>query len=134
MNLLGNSVVEIAFEKAGIIKAGIPAVVGEVLPETQPVFEQIAKQKKAFLSIASKKRQLLDWRWEKHELLVEVAETHHTDHKIYHLDLPGIYQTKNQLTVLEACSQLQQLGWHIDDKTIHHGAQDDYYQGRCIDC
>ena len=121
MNLLGDSLEKIAFEKAGIIKTGIPIVLGEALPETQTIFEQTAKEKRASLSIASKKRQLIDWKWEKHELLVEVAEEHHTDHKIYHLDLPGIYQTKNLLTLLEACSQLQQLGWHIDYKTIHEG-------------
>ncbi|MEP6699763.1 MAG: folylpolyglutamate synthase/dihydrofolate synthase family protein [Bacteroidota bacterium] len=121
MNLLGERVEQIAFEKAGIIKAGIPVVIGEVLPETKPVFEQIANEKRTSLSIASKKRQLLDWKWEKQELLVEVADEHHSDHKIYHLDLLGIYQTKNLLTVLDACSQLQQLGWHIDDKTIHQG-------------
>ena len=123
MNILGDSLEKIAFEKAGIIKEGIPVVVGEVLPETEIVFERTAKERNAPLSIASHKRQVVDWNWEKHELVVEVAEDHHTDHKKYHLDLPGVYQTKNLLTVLEACSQLQQLGWKIDDKIIHKGLQ-----------
>src|SRR5574344_418638 len=35
---LGNTLAAIASEKAGIIKAGIPVVVGETLPETKPVF------------------------------------------------------------------------------------------------
>ena len=52
------------------------------------------------------------------ELIVEVAEKHKTDHKIYHLDLPGIYQTKNLLTVLETCYQLQNKGWIIPAQTI----------------
>ena len=121
MNLLGDSLEKIAFEKAGIIKQGIPVVIGEVLPETLPVFEQTAKEKNAPLFIASQKRQIADWDWSKNELVVEVAEEHHTDHKTYHLDLPGIYQTKNLLTVLEACSQLQQHGWKIDDAIIHKG-------------
>ena len=121
MNLLGNSLEEIAFEKAGIIKPGIPVIVGEVLSETQPVFEKIAKEKKSPLSIASQKRQAVGWNWIKHELVVQVAEEHHSDHKIYHLDLTGIYQTKNLLTVLEACSQLKQQGWNMDDKTVHKG-------------
>jgi len=121
MNLLGNSLEEIAFEKAGIIKPHIPVVVGEVLHETLPVFEKTATEKDATLSIASQKRQLQNWKWEKNELIVEVSEEHHTDHKIYHLDLPGIYQTKNLLGVLEACSQLQSKGWSINDKMIHQG-------------
>lgn len=118
MNLLGDTLEKIAGEKAGIIKKGIPVVVGEVLPETLPVFEAQAAALQAPLSIASEKRQVMDWHWEKHELVVEVAEPHHTDHKLYHLDLPGIYQTSNLLTVLEACSQLQQLGWKLDDTII----------------
>jgi dihydrofolate synthase/folylpolyglutamate synthase len=121
MNLLGDSLEKITAEKAGIIKEGIRVIVGETLPETEPIFEKIAKEKSAPLSIASHKRQVIDWTWEKHELVVEVAEEHHTDHKKYHLDLPGVYQTKNLLTVLEACSQLQQRGWKISDKIIHLG-------------
>ncbi len=121
MNLLGDTLEKIAFEKAGIIKEDVPVVIGEVINETLPVFEQTAKQKKAPLFIASQKRHTVDWHWHKHELVVEVMEENHTDHKIYHLDLPGIYQTKNLLTVLEACYQLQQQGWKIDDNNIHEG-------------
>ena len=123
MNLLGDSLEKIAFEKAGIIKQGIPVVIGEVIPQTQSIFEKVSVEKKSPLSIASQKRQVLDWNWENHELVVEVAEEHHADHKIYHLDLPGIYQAKNLLTVLEACSLLQQQGWKLDDKIIHKGLQ-----------
>ena len=121
MNLLGDSLEKIAFEKAGIIKEGIPVVVGEIMPETETIFKNTAKEKKAPLFIATEKRQAIDWHWGKKELIIEVAEEHHTDHKKYQLDLPGVYQTKNLLTVLEACSQLQQLGWKLDDKIIHQG-------------
>ncbi len=121
MNLLGETLEKIAFEKAGIIKKGIPVVAGEVLPETLPVFEDISKEKRSALSIASQKRKVVDWHWGKHELIVEVAEVNHTDHKTWHLDLPGLYQTKNLVTVLEVCSQLKQMGWEMDDSVIHKG-------------
>lgn len=121
MNLLGNTLEKIAFEKAGIIKKKVPVVVGEVLPETLPVFEQASKEKKSPLSIASQKRGVVDWRWDKNELIVEVAEEHHTDHKTWHLDLPGLYQTKNLITVLEVCSQLKKLGWKVDDDIVYKG-------------
>jgi dihydrofolate synthase / folylpolyglutamate synthase len=119
MNLLGDSLEKIAAEKAGIIKNQVPVIVGEVLKETFPVFEKVAHGKNASLTIASQKRQALEWKWEKHELIVEISEDHKTDHKIYRLDLAGLYQTKNILTVLEACSQLKQKGWNIDDAIIH---------------
>lgn len=123
MNLLGDTLEKIAFEKAGIIKPGIPVVIGEVLVETKPIFEQIAIDRNSSLTIASQKRQVMDWDWSKNELVAQVAEAHHTDHKVYHLELPGIYQTKNLLTVLEACSQLIQLGWKIDNGSIQKGLQ-----------
>ena len=119
INILGDSLEKIAGEKAGIIKQNVPVIIGEVLHETQPVFEKIASDKNADLTIASLKRQAMEWKWEKHELIVEVSEAHKTDHKVYHLDLAGLYQIKNLLTVLEACSQLQQQGWKIDDLIIH---------------
>jgi len=123
MNLLGDTLQQIAGEKAGIIKDHVPIIVGEVLKETLPVFEKIAADKKATLHIASQKRQVLEWKWEKHELVVEIAEEHKTDHKVYHLDLAGLYQAKNVLTVLEACTQLQQLGWNIESTVIRKALQ-----------
>jgi dihydrofolate synthase/folylpolyglutamate synthase len=123
MNLLGDSLEKIAIEKAGIIKPSVPVVVGEILPQTLPVFQQAAEKNNVQLLIASQIRQATDWHWQHRELVVEVASAHHTDHKIYELDLPGIYQTKNLLTVLEACSQLQQIGWNITDEHIHAGVK-----------
>ncbi len=121
MNMLGDTLEKIAFEKAGIIKPGIPVVIAEMIPETRPVFEQVAKEKKSSFYISTQKRKAINWSWLKHELVVEVAEQNKTDHKFYHLDLTGIYQTKNLLTVLETCYQLQQQAWKIDDEIIHKG-------------
>jgi dihydrofolate synthase / folylpolyglutamate synthase len=123
MNILGDSLEKIAFEKAGIIKENIPAVIGEILPETKKIFEQVAKERNSTLAIASEKRQAISWHWEKHELVVEVAQQHRTDHQLYRLDLPGIYQTKNLVTVLETCFQLQQQGWKIEEEDIKIGLQ-----------
>jgi len=130
MNILGDSLEKIAFEKAGIIKQNIPVVVGETLPETEKVFKQVAKEKNAFLALASDKRQAISWHWEKparrsggHELLVEVTQQDKTDHQVYRLDLPGIYQAKNLITVLEICSQLNQQGWKIEETDVKSGFQ-----------
>src|SRR4029079_10444765 len=119
------------FEKAEIIKQNVPVIVGEVLSETEKIFNEVANERKAALSIAADKRQAINWYWKKpagdrsgvHELVVEVAQQHKTDHQLYHLDLPGIYQTKNLLTVLETCSHLQQKGWNIEEQSIRLGLQ-----------
>src|SRR6476646_10431012 len=131
MNILGDSLEKIAFEKAGIIKQNVPVIVGEVLSETEKIFNDVANERKADLSIAADKRQAINWYWKKpaghhsggHELVVEVAQQLKTDHQLYHLDLPGIYQTKNLLTVLETCSHLQQKGWNIEEQSIRLGLQ-----------
>jgi dihydrofolate synthase / folylpolyglutamate synthase len=123
MNILGDTLEKIAFEKAGIIKTGIPVIIGEVLPETKEIFSQVSKEKKAPCLVATENRQAVNWHWGKHELIVEVAQKHRTDHQLYRLDLPGIYQTKNLLTVLEVCSQLQQKGWNIEEEKIKTGLQ-----------
>ena len=123
MNILGDSLEKIAFEKAGIIKPGVPVVIGETLPETKSIFEKTAAEKNAPLHLANEERNVAGWEWEKHELIVEVAEQGKTDHKKYRLDLPGIYQSKNLLTVLEACSVLKKLGFKLNEEDTRHGLQ-----------
>ena len=112
MNMLGNTLPAIAFEKAGIIKSNVPVIIGEYLPETKPVFEEKALKEDAPIIFAQEKRYVADFKSEAHLLTVEVAETHNDLHETYQLDLPGIYQTKNLLTVLEAAHQLQEQGFN----------------------
>src|SRR5450755_4276802 len=56
MDLLGNTLEKIAFEKAGIIKTSVPVVIGEKQKETYHLFEQIASEKNAPIYFASEKR------------------------------------------------------------------------------
>jgi dihydrofolate synthase/folylpolyglutamate synthase len=121
MNLLGNTLSLIAGEKAGIIKQHTPAIIGEVLPETQPVFEKFAAEQQAPLVYAQKQYYVSDWQYMRHHLEVTVAHKANDDRKTYTLDLPGIYQTKNVLSVLTAIDQLRKKDWKITDEHIHHG-------------
>ena len=123
MAFLGNSLEKIAEEKAGIIKPGVPVVIGEYLTETKPVFEKIAAEKKSALHFASQKRNIEEWQFQKNELVVSIAEKDKADHKTYHLDLPGIYQTKNLITVLEAITVLKQINFELTDAAVHTGLQ-----------
>ena len=118
MNILGDTLEKIAFEKAGIMKPGVPAVVGEFNAITDIVFRSIAAQKNVPLTYASKQRHVEGWKWQDHHLIVEVSELHRADHFTFELDLPGIYQAKNLLTVLETCAVLHHQGWRTDLKTI----------------
>ncbi|HET6252468.1 MAG TPA: folylpolyglutamate synthase/dihydrofolate synthase family protein [Puia sp.] len=120
MNLLGNTLPAIAAEKAGIIKNNIPVVIGEHHPETAPVFEEKAKRENAPLSFADRHRYVTDWKYGRHTLDVEVATSPvAAGVEWYTLDLAGIYQTRNILTVLEAVHMLRGGGWKLESQDIH---------------
>ena len=122
MNLLGNTLQAIAGEKAGIIKKGIPAIIGAVLPETEKVFTDKALQVETSITIASQQKWISDWHHDKQHLVATVA--HHQEdeqQQTYELDLPGIYQLKNLITVLETIKILRQKGWIIEEKFIKSG-------------
>jgi dihydrofolate synthase/folylpolyglutamate synthase len=116
---LGDTLPAIAFEKAGIIKKGVPVVIGEHHPETAPIFEQRAAEEGAVLRFADRQRWVSDWKYQRHTLLVEVATSPVADDKEYYtLDLTGIYQTRNLITVLEAVHTLRGLGWKLPPPAI----------------
>lgn len=121
MHMLGNSLDLIAFEKAGIIKPGVPVVAGETLPETKPVFEKKAAAEHAALHIATDYFFVTDWHVLPQELKIDVANKQTGEHNSYHLDLQGIYQAKNLLTVLTAVKQLKEKNYHITIDAIQHG-------------
>ena len=121
MNLLGDTLEKIAAEKAGIIKNKIPVVIGEILPETLPVFEKIAKEKNAPVSIATQKRNVLGFDLIDNSRSSIVVQDPQSGPRMYSMDLPGIYQAKNLLTVLETCSQLNEKGFIISQEQIEKG-------------
>jgi dihydrofolate synthase/folylpolyglutamate synthase len=124
MNLLGNTLPAIAFEKAGIIKKDTPVVIGEHHPETAPVFEQRAGEDHAPITFADQQRFISDWDYQRHHLTAGVSRSPTADDKeFYTLDLPGIYQTRNLLTVLEAVHRLRAGGWKLEQAAVHKGLQ-----------
>ncbi len=118
MNMLGNTLEEIAGEKAGIIKQNIPVIIGEALPETRKVFEGKAASVNALITFAQEKRYVAEFKNEHHQLVVDVANHASDERNKYLLDITGIYQTKNLLTVLEAAQQLHLQGWNTPVSVI----------------
>jgi dihydrofolate synthase/folylpolyglutamate synthase len=118
MNMLGDSLEKIAFEKAGIIKTNTPVVIGQATEQTRFVFDQVAAQKKAPVFYAEEKKYVAGWQYDHQQLTAEVADTHQDNHEKYTLDLPGIYQLKNLVTVLESLRHLRLLGWDLPGETV----------------
>lgn len=121
MHILGNSLEEIATEKAGIIKERVPVVVGEVLPETEKIFADTASEKNADLTLACRIRKVASYQTIEDTLSVELIDERNESHQNYHLDLPGIYQLKNLVTTLAALDELEKQGWLISEEAIHNG-------------
>ena len=99
---LGDTLAKIATEKAGIIKHGIPAVVGEANDETEPVFRTKAAEVGAPLREAYR----------------EVDET---ANEALNCSLQGDYQKKNVNTARVALSELRKLGIKISEKAMAEG-------------
>lgn len=121
MDLLGHTLEKIAFEKAGIIKQGIPVVIGETMAATKPVFTAAAANQNAAIVFADAERYVDDWQYSLEGLSIEVVHSSNNEKKKYFTDLGGIYQTKNVVTVLSAIALLAKMNWPIADEHIHNG-------------
>lgn len=100
---LGNTLADIADEKAGIIKPGVPVIIGEDLPETRPVFQQKAQKENSPIIFAQDENQQ------------EVQKAEHINGKMEYTtrtwgkltgELCGDYQAKNMNTILNAVKYL----------------------------
>ncbi len=118
MNLLGDTLDKIAFEKAGIIKQNTPVVIGEQVPETENVFLEKAKSMGATLCWSGTHYQIVDKKATPAQLMAEVLERQTGRTTSYTLDLTGLYQLKNLLTVLEAVETLRQSIWNIPERAV----------------
>lgn len=125
-DMLGDTLPEIAFEKAGIIKPKVPVVIGESHPETDPVFERkvlytnlpepdYMGNRQAIMSLLTFADKVEPSMWnESEEILAE-------------MDLQGVYQRKNLRTVLAALDVLHVNPRCIRDAIIHTASRMDFH-------
>ena len=118
MNILGDTLEQIAFEKAGIIKPNVPVIIGEALDNTLPVFSSRAAQCNAPLLLAEDSFKILSTKSTTQMLEVTVRDLNTQIKDSYALDLNGIYQQKNLRTVLTAINVLRTQGFIIPDSAI----------------
>lgn len=117
-DLLGDTLGEIAFEKAGIIKENIPVVVGESNPETDSIFERKVlysnmSQSSDFFTDRSRALGLLSFADKTYTELWD-------DNKaiLASMDLKGEYQKKNLRTALVALDKLSGIVDIDKDKIV----------------
>lgn len=124
MQFLGNTLNKIATEKAGIIKPGIPVVIGETQKETKKVFLEKASSCDSEILFAdqlfsvssggsyhdSAKKRIFDIEMKGSPFMNKVV-----------LPLPGLYQRKNLVTVMGICSVLEKKGYSLTQQEIRDG-------------
>lgn len=114
---LGKTLQEIAREKAGIIKPGVPCVVGEATGDVREVFEEKASEEGTTVLFAEDFMPLQrctpspDGGFDCNSPICGC----------FHCELSGDYQKKNINTVLAALYEMQRLGIEINDSAIKKG-------------
>lgn len=92
---LGDTLAKIAGEKAGIMKDGVPCVIGEYVEETLPVFQHKAEEMNAALILAQDE-----------------------EFQIPEFQLKGDCQSRNAKTIMAACKELIRMGIIPDDEAM----------------
>ncbi len=123
-NLLGDTIEQIAGEKAGIIKKDVPTIVSESNPECNPVFMNKAEEKGSPIYFADKEyhaeysmflpegKQVFNFKKNKELVFPNLK-----------LDLLGNYQKNNLGGVLKVVELLNEKNWNISKENIYNGLQ-----------
>lgn len=124
---LGETLPEIAGEKAGIIKPNIPVVIGEFQQEVAQVFEAKARETGSRLRFASR-----EWEIRDAELLSTAVDDYSLKMKVRHYDglelefesqLTGPHQKKNLITVLETVRTMSDSDWNVTRNHFKEGVK-----------
>lgn len=115
---LGNTVAEIAGEKAGILKPGCPAIIGTLPPDAAAVVQQRAKDLNCPTIWVKPAQLLADRPW---------AEAGGIK---YPLSLLGEMQLTNSAIAIATIQVLRQAGWKISDESVVTGMGNTQWLGR----
>ncbi|MBR1853253.1 MAG: bifunctional folylpolyglutamate synthase/dihydrofolate synthase, partial [Lachnospiraceae bacterium] len=133
MKFLGNSLEQIASQKAGIVKEGCPVVSAKQEPEAMAVVRRVAEEKHSVLYVAEPEqishikrgsgkyleRQRFDYKGSDGVSL-----------KNLEINLAGTVQPENALLALQAIRVLQAQGFEISEKALRKGLVETVWKGR----
>lgn len=120
-DILGETLPEIAFEKAGIIKPNIPVIISERNSETETVFVQRATQLDSPIYFAEDFYQVLNSEEKDFLLQIELLDLSNQKIKLVQSQLLGQYQLKNILGVIKSIDIFNCLGYSVNDEAILGG-------------
>ncbi len=114
---LGDTIEKIAKEKAGIIKSGVPVVIGESVPESKEVFNKKAEEEQSPIIFADESDEITGFEITKMNGIRYTSKTL----GVFHGELGGEYQIKNTATIISAISELKKTGISICTENIIDG-------------
>ena len=123
-DILGNTLEEIAFNKAGIIKENGNAVIYRGKPSVEAVFEKACAER----NVKLKKANFDGLKLKAHDLFEQVFDC--GEYKDIHLPLLGDHQLHNAAVVLAVAETLMENGWKITKENIYEGIRDVSWPGR----
>jgi len=124
MAFLGETLSEIAENKAGIIKEGVPVVSMEQEPEAMRVIQQTAEKKSSRLIVASKEEA------KNIHYGVEKQKFDYKQYKKIEITLIGQYQIDNCILAIEALDALSERGYPIKENALREGLKKTVWKGR----
>lgn len=124
MAFLGETLAEIAENKAGIIKAGIPVVTMEQKPEAMQVIEGRARELSCALTVASEADA------KKIRYGVEKQKFDYKQYKGLEIGLAGKCQIANAVLAIEVLRVLSENGFTIKEQKLREGLKKTVWRGR----
>jgi dihydrofolate synthase/folylpolyglutamate synthase len=128
MRHLGRTLSEIAFEKAGVIKPGIPVVTGDLTSDAELVVERVCAEQRARLVPAHEGveciGEIIDGRA---HIRIETATRAYGP---LTLALAGRHQIGNAVLAVRVLEELDALGIHVPAEAVRRGLEDARWRGR----
>ncbi len=124
MKVLGNTLEEIAKQKAGIIKENSETVYMEQKSNIDNIIEKTCKEKQNRLHMV-KQAEIKNQRFENAREIFDYKQYHNIE-----VNLKGKRQIQNAALVLECCDILNQKGYLLSEKVIKNGLKTVIHKGR----
>jgi len=126
---LGHTIAAIAAEKAGVIKPGIPVVVGETKPEAVAVIERACLELRAGMVAAGAGVRADVARFDEGAAIVDLS-TPARDYGRLRLSLRGRHQVQNAVVAVRLLEELERLGFPMQASAIAAAVRSARWPGR----
>jgi len=122
---LGTTLPQIAFEKAGIVKNGVPTITAVDDSGALHVIKNVCAERKSLLLVINKNSSV-----KIHRLSLDQTVFDFGSYKNLKLNLGGRHQIKNACLAISAIEKLKETGWKIKTKAVRDGLKNVNWRGR----